>query len=625
MSRRELVEVVLDGYEFSFDVVKLPEDGILDKLSLISKDTGLITRLDYQDFLYMETVVNLNRLFRFIAEITGGEPEPQLELRNLAEEKVYEVNPGLDPKLLVITKSGVIRPAGLAEGVPLTENPDWNKVDENNINPFVVLEEYEIIDEPEEGDILEDEPEPPPVPRSSILSGPSVKKRWERLDLDIEIKKFSKDDVGLIFDSQSSFSNEIHYKAYIISRCVVKSPSLFALIQTSGLIDKAEELPKVTDELFNMCIEVNPFLNYKDIDFSTLNKVNVANPSKKNKKSKKPERKSNKTFSSVTKAELLTLSTRMKAKVIGQDEAIDQIVETIQIASCGLRDPEKPIAVHMFCGKTGIGKTYTSKVLAEELCGSREAIVRIDCSEYGEAHSINKLIGSPPSYVGYEDGGFLTNAIQEYPFSIVLFDEIEKAHSKLFDLLLQIMDDSRLTDGKGNVTSFKDCIILFTSNIGVAESEAVSKTMGFGDDHLLTDDRHDKAIKKALKDKFRPEFLNRIDSAINFRSLTRDDALKIVDQLLNKLSGYLANKSIKAEFSDSIRQLVFEKGFSTKFGARPLERAVEKHIVKPLSQMILKEEIKEGASIKIDYKKEGFVVKQVKRRIATVKPKELIG
>lgn len=924
---RELIEVTLDKYNFSFYIVRLPEEVIYDKLAIASPDTGLVSRIEYQNFIFNETIVNIERLFKFIAETTGGDREEQIEIRNDIESLVYGVNPGFDPQTLVVTKSGLIRPVTEAVGVPLPNNGDWDK-DIEDLNPYVFFEEFEIL--PDDIDELpEDKGDNLDFPPSI----PTVKKKWTKTGLVLKVRKFSKDDIHLLLKKNINFPSEIVYKVYIAKNCIVDSEDLFILIEQMKL---TEDIPKETiiEDLYNICISVNPFLNFTDVDLETLVEPPKTDRVTKRKRSKKLEPESDRRFSDVSKPELLTLSSRVKDKVIGQEEAIDQIVETIQVASCGLRDPEKPIAVYMLCGTTGVGKchgkgtlirmfdgtvkkvediqkgeilmgddssprevlslargkddmfnvvpvkgdaftcnkahilslkntvtkeivnitiedylkqnknfkhlhklyrvgvdypekkvlvdpyfiglwlgdgnskntgvttadteivdylnsyashlglkirinhlkenasdtyfitagnckgpsegrnrlltdarkyglmntegdkfiprdylinsrevrlqvlaglidsdgylihnvyeyvtksdklsddvltlsrslgfaathrkkevngaeyhrifisgdiseipvklirkkaaprkqkkdvlvtgfsleyigkgdyygfsisgnrlyllndftvthnTLAAKVLAEELCGTREALIRIDCSEYTEQHAVQKLMGAPPSYVGYEDGGFLTNAVQKHPFSVVLFDEIEKAHAKLFDLLLQIMDDSRLTDGKGNVTSFKDCVILLTSNVGVSESEAVKGTMGFGDEAVLTDDRRKGALKSALKKRFRPEFLNRIDSTISFRSLNHEDAIKVSGLILEKVSGYLQNRNITATFSDAVKEMVFDKGFSKKYGARPLERTVEREVIKPLAQMILRDEIEDGTDVVVDF------------------------
>lgn len=615
MSKVEFVEVKLEKYGFSFYVMELPKGDVEDKLALASSDTGLVCRIDYQNFLFGEFIVNLERLFGFIAGQTGGEPEEQLSLRNKVAAKIYKVNPALDPANVVLTKSGILKPKGDWEGTPLSDNPDWHRPTEE-INPYVIIDEIEILDNP--GSLIPTDNDEPFFSEGFD----SIQVKWARLNIDLEIRKFSRDDLSFIFGSEVSFEKELHYKVHIIQQCIPKANAVFALCDATGLTNDIT-VPQLADELYHLCIEVNPFLKAEEIDLSQFRlptrKPNKSRRTGRRNSPRKKKQGSEKCFSDVTKEEILTLADRMKVKVVGQAGAIDKLVDTIQIASCGLRDPDLPIAVYLLCGTTGIGKTLTAKVLAEELCGSRDNIVRIDCSEYTQQHDVQKLLGSPPSYVGYEDGGFLTNAVQDNPFSIVLFDEIEKAHNKLFDLLLQIMDDARLTDGKGTVTDFKDCIILMTSNIGVAETNAVSRTMGFGDAGLLTDDKRAGALKEALKNRFRPEFLNRIDDTLRFTPLGKEDALKVVALLLDKVKGHLKSQDITAEFTSSVLNMVFDKGFSKKFGARPLQRTIDKEVIKPLAKLILHSDISSGMKIRVDYSKDKLRVREIKTRVSRKK------
>jgi hypothetical protein len=618
MAVGKLVEVVLEGHGFTFTVVKIPKELIIDKLALISPSTGMITRTDYQNFIFSETILNLERIFIFMTEKSSSISE-YVSLRDQVIDLSYEVNPGLNPNILSITPSGIIKPSILTkDGKPLENNPDWNRVPDIS-NPYVDIDLAEIMGDIEEYAMDDDNEQPsffsdlkPPPHKETVI------KKWERTNLELEIKKYDREDISLLLKPTLTFPEEDSvYKVFIIQQTVVNAEHLFLLVESMNL---KETVPTeiITEELYNICISVNPFLKLEEIDLSDLRDIKPAFGVSKRKKSRKrvvrrgddknPSDEDFKAFTDVTKAELLTLASRMKEKVIGQDEAIDKIVETVQISSCGLRDPEKPIAVYMLCGTTGIGKTMCAKVLAEELCGDRNSIVRIDCSEYTQAHDTQKLIGAPPSFIGHDDGGFLTNAIQKQPFSVVLFDEIEKAHSKFFDVLLQIMDDSRLTDGKGVVTSFKNCVILLTSNVGVSESESVKNTMGFGDEAVLTEEKKVGAVSKALKSRFRPEFLNRIDSVVNFKSLDKDNALKIAILLLDKVASYLKNRNIIATFSPAVSEMVFDKGFSKKFGARPLERTIDQSVVKPLAQKILLDEISDGDIIEVDYVDEELVV-----------------
>lgn len=614
MSSLELVEATLPGQDFSFYITKLPEEGVEDKLALASPETGIICRMEYQNFLFMELILNLERLFHYMAESTGGDPEHQLEVRNSIEAEIYRVNPNLSPDSVVLTKGGVLKVSSKAKGPLLKDVAGWDRriLD---INPYVIIEEIEIEGSPRDTDIANTYNDFPHTTASSS-SHPTVELHWDRLNIDLNIRQYTEDDLASLFGTEVSFSQDIHYKIHIVQRCLEAADAVFALCDAVGLTEEAP-IPTLADELYELCVKVNPFLRRELVDFAALRRKSTRKKTD-SQSSKKKKTKTNpgsgKMFSEVTGAELLTLSSRMKSRVVGQDESIDKVVDTIQIASCGLRHPEKPIATYMLCGSTGVGKTHLSKVLAEELCGSRNNMVRIDCSEYTQQHDVQKLIGAPPSFVGYEDGGFLTNAVQDNPFSIVLFDEIEKAHSKLFDLLLQIMDDARLTDGKGNVTDFKNCIVLMTSNIGVSESEAVKSTTGFGEASLLTEGKREQALKSALKSRFRPEFLNRIDETLSFRSLDKDDALHVVDLLLDKVKGYLLAKNIAVEFTSNVKEMVFDQGFSKKYGARPLERTIDKVVIKALAKKMLHGDIKEGTRIAVDYTDEALVVTEVRSK-----------
>lgn len=612
MSNLELVEASLPDSDFSFYITKLPEDIVEDKLALASPESGVICRMEYQNFLFMELVLNLERLFHYMAETSGADPDVQMKMRDQIEAEVYKANPLLSPDKVVLTKGGVLKLASKAEGTILNKVSGWDR-QILDINPYIVIEEIEILVEDPDMELPTLD-----LGMDSTFMGrfETVERKWDRLNVDLKIRKFSKEDMAFIFGADVSFSQDLHYKIHIIQRCLESADAVFALCDAVGLTDEAR-IPVLADELYGLCIKVNPFLRLEDVDLEGLRvKKPSRNTNKRGKQKTKDKKGSGKVFADVTKAELLTLSDRLKSRVVGQEEAIEKIVDTIQIASCGLRNPEKPIATYMMCGTTGVGKTLISKVLADELCGSRDNMVRIDCSEYTQQHDVQKLIGAPPSYVGYEDGGFLTNAIQDNPFSVVLFDEIEKAHSKLFDILLQVMDDARLTDGKGNVTDFRNCIILMTSNIGVSEGEAVKSTTGFGEGSLLTEDKREKALKSALRNRFRPEFLNRIDETLSFRSLNKEDALQVITLLLDKVKEYLVKKDITVDFTERVALMVFDKGFSKKYGARPLERTIDKQIIKAMAKMLLRDEIKEGTRVRVDFVKDKLKVTEVKKPAA---------
>ena len=295
----------------------------------------------------------------------------------------------------------------------------------------------------------------------------------------------------------------------------------------------------------------------------------------------------------ITEAEtqkLLNLETNLHNRIIGQDEAVKAVARAIRRNRAGLQSTKRPPSF-IFVGPTGVGKTELAKTLAYEMFGSEDAIIRIDMSEYMESHSTAKLIGAPPGYVGYDDAGGLTEKVKRKPYSIILLDEIEKAHQDVFNILLQILDDGRLTDSQGNTVSFENTIIIMTSNAG---SNMNTNSIGFGKGTL---DKN--KVKSALKEVFRPEFLNRVDEIITFDSLTKEQLLQIVDLLLNNTKNALDNKNIKLDVSDEAKRYILDKGTDIKYGARPLRRAIQRYVEDEISEMILRGELTQGNTVKV--------------------------
>jgi ATP-dependent Clp protease ATP-binding subunit ClpC len=258
----------------------------------------------------------------------------------------------------------------------------------------------------------------------------------------------------------------------------------------------------------------------------------------------------------------------------------------------------------MFAGRTGVGKTLATKILADELIKGKDNLVTVDCSEYSADHEYSKLIGAPAGYIGHEQGGHLTNAVAKNPFCVIVFDEVEKASSKVHELMLQILEEGRLTDGRGQTVSFKDTVIIMTSNVGAKEIEGISKTIGFGDVSKITDEKKDIALNEALKKKFKPEFLNRIDATINFRTLNKEDYMRIIDIELYKLNDNLKRneteyKELSLKFDKSVKDYIYKNGIDENYGARPLKRCIEKDISTPLARKILSENIDPKAFVHI--------------------------
>ena len=297
----------------------------------------------------------------------------------------------------------------------------------------------------------------------------------------------------------------------------------------------------------------------------------------------------------ITEAEtqkLLNLETNLHKRIIGQDEAVNAVARAIRRNRAGLKSTKRPPSF-IFVGPTGVGKTELAKSLAYEMFGSEDSIIRIDMSEYMESHSTSKLIGAPPGYVGYDDAGQLTDKVKRKPYSIILLDEIEKAHPDVFNILLQVLDDGILTDSQGNSVSFSNTIIIMTSNAG---SNLNNNSIGFGNSMV-----NKNKVMDSLKDVFRPEFLNRVDEIVTFDPLTNEQLLQIVDLMLNDTVKALSDKDIKMNMTEAAKNYILEKGTDIKFGARPLRRAIQRYVEDELSEMILRQQLLDGQTVNIDF------------------------
>lgn len=296
---------------------------------------------------------------------------------------------------------------------------------------------------------------------------------------------------------------------------------------------------------------------------------------------------------------LSQLESTLKSKVIGQDHVVRDVATAIQRNKVGLRDPGKPIGSFLFLGSSGVGKTYLSKMLAKELFGTEDAMIRVDMSEFMEKYSVSRLIGAPPGYVGYDQGGELTVKVKRRPYSVILFDEIEKAHPDVQNLMLQILDDGVLTDSTGDKVNFKNTIIIMTSNVGTRQLSEFGTGIGFKD-QSDGDEAAEQVIRKALNKRFAPEFLNRIDKIVTFNQLKKQDIRTIADLELSKLDKRLENLNIRVRYSDEARDFVADKGFDPKLGARPLKRAIAKYIEEMITDGIISGEVQPGEDYLID-------------------------
>ncbi|HCA42844.1 MAG TPA: Clp protease ClpC, partial [Bacteroidetes bacterium] len=298
---------------------------------------------------------------------------------------------------------------------------------------------------------------------------------------------------------------------------------------------------------------------------------------------------------------LVKMEDYLKKSIIGQDDAIIKISKAIRRARAGIKDPKRPIGSFVFLGPTGVGKTELAKQLAKFLFDSEDSLIRIDMSEYMEKFNVSRLVGAPPGYVGYEEGGQLTEKVRRKPYSVVLLDEIEKAHPDTFNILLQVLDDGILTDGLGRRVDFKNTILIMTSNVGTRDIK-LDKVFGFGDQKDVAKyDKMKTSIDEAVKRVFSPEFLNRIDDLVTFRQLDKEDIIQIVDVEAEKLLRRLREQNIEVEITPEAKEFLADKGYDVNYGARPLRRAVQKYLEDPLSEEILRGLIKDGSKVKVKY------------------------
>jgi ATP-dependent Clp protease ATP-binding subunit ClpC len=302
---------------------------------------------------------------------------------------------------------------------------------------------------------------------------------------------------------------------------------------------------------------------------------------------------------------LLNLEAVLHERVVGQEPAVSAVAEAIRRARAGIKDPKRPVGSFIFLGPTGVGKTELARTLAEYLFGDQEAMIRIDMSEFQEAHTVSRLVGAPPGYVGYEEAGQLTEQVRRRPYSVVLFDEIEKAHPDVFNTLLQVLDDGRLTDAKGRTVNFENAVIIMTSNVG-SQHLVSTKQFGFTSGDGVAFRETERRAREALERTFRPEFLNRVDEIIVFQPLTKEDVLKIVDIMLGRLNKHLESQRVHVEVTDVAKEFLAEEGYDPKFGGRPLARAIRRYIENPLSSRIIGGDFDPGDTVVVDRGEDGL-------------------
>ena len=308
---------------------------------------------------------------------------------------------------------------------------------------------------------------------------------------------------------------------------------------------------------------------------------------------------------------LVNLEEVLHQRVIGQNEPVEAVARAVRRARAGLKNPKRPIGSFVFLGPTGVGKTELARALAEAMFGSEEAIIRLDMSEYMEKHAVARIIGSPPGYVGYDEGGQLTEKVRRKPYSVVLLDEIEKAHPEVFNILLQVLEDGRLTDGQGRTVDFRNTVIIMTSNVG-ADTIKSGKKVGFNsvqDEAENYAQMKDRVMEK-MKHTFRPEFINRIDEIIVFHSLVEEQLKQIIDLLVKDLNERIKENGYELEVTDKAKDFILKEGVDLEFGARPLKRAIQKFVEDEVAEEILKRNLVEGDKIAVDVEADKIVVKK---------------
>ncbi len=417
----------------------------------------------------------------------------------------------------------------------------------------------------------------------------------ESLDRFVAIRSYTPEQKQQLFKN-IKITDKKSYKKLIIKSAVVNYTE-----EIEPLVFGNNEYPLlgeiIEQELYNLCVKVNPSLDIKEVT------IQIDEATAMGKAGADPESDEAKS----AQQRFMEIEKHIKKRIIGQDEAVTAVAQAIRKAKVGLKNPKRPVGSFIFVGQTGVGKTELAKVLCEFMTGSENDLVRIDCSEFAMSHEYAKLIGAPPGYIGHNEGGYLTESVKNKPNGVVVFDEIEKAHEKVHNLLLQLLDEGILTDSKGETVSFRECVIILTTNVGVSDISSEESRPGFRVDDSNTETTekldelsHSKKVKitrKSLEKKFPPEFLNRLDDVIVFRALDKDDNLEILNILLEEVAERVDALNMRITFTDELKTFLVDKGTDLKYGARPLRRTIQRYIENPLAEQILTGNFDKGDDI----------------------------
>ncbi len=456
-------------------------------------------------------------------------------------------------------------------------------------------------------------------------STPGIKMKFcESLDRFVAIRSFTPEQKQQLFKN-IKITDKKSYKRLIINASVVNY-----LDEIAPLVFGNNEYPLlgeiIEQELYNLCVKVNPTLDIKEVT------IQVDEQAAKGGAITMLGSETEETKSSQQR--YMEIENHLRKRIIGQDEAVTAVAQAIRKARVGLKNPKRPVGSFIFVGQTGVGKTELAKALCEFMTGSENDLVRIDCSEFAMSHEYAKLIGAPPGYIGHNEGGYLTESVKNKPNGVVVFDEIEKAHEKVHNLLLQLLDEGILTDSKGETVSFRESVIILTTNVGVSDITTEESKPGFRVEESaakvtqkLDDLSHDKKVKitrKSLEKKFPPEFLNRIDDVIVFRALDKNDNLEILKILLQEVSDRVSGLSMRLNFTDELKNFLVDKGTDLKYGARPLRRTIQRYIENPLAEQILRSAFNKGDDISaetgVDDEKEPCAVFKIVGKVEIREP-----